>query len=170
MNNLIALINALSAPISQQALTNVLRAMVGVQQEFTFDVTIPSAQVLTLFDTPFEIVEAQGPNTIIVPNFVVGELIFNTTPYATNGDVQIFNGGNRQVFTLPPDDGFLFANGNRIVEAVSALNQLITDNQYVRNSPLTVTVGNGNPTAGNGNPTAGDSDIRLIGTYKVINL
>lgn len=140
-----------------------ISAISGLLDIRKFDVTIPAAQVLTLNTSPITLVNAQGANTIIVPISIVGELIFNTTPYATNGEIDVFNGGNRQIFTLPPDNGFLFANGNRIVNAIPVLNQTITDNQYVKNSPLTIT-------AGDSNPTAGDSDIRLIGLYHVLNL
>jgi hypothetical protein len=162
MNSLIALINALTAPVSLSALKSVLLAMVGQQQEFSFDVTIPAADVLTL-NTPYELVPAQGANKIIVPTSIQGKMIYGTTPYATDGEIDIYCGGTRSVFILPPDDGFLFGTVSRVVNAFVSVTSTSTDTQYVANQPLTIkTVG--------ANPTAGDSDIRIFGTYKVIDI
>jgi hypothetical protein len=162
MNSLIALINALTAPVSLSALKSVLLAMVGNQQEFTFDVTIPAADVLTL-NTPYDLVPAQGANKIIVPTSIQGQIIYGTTPYATDGEIDIYCGGTRSVFILPPDDGFLFSTVSRVVNAFVSVTSTSTDTQYVANQPLTIkTVG--------ANPTAGDSDIRIYGTYKVIDI
>jgi hypothetical protein len=163
MNSLIALINALTAPVSLSALKSVLLAMVGQQQEFTFDVTIPSADVLTLNTTPIDLVPAQGANTIIVPTTILAEMDYNTTPYATEGEVDVFCGGTRHAFTLPPDDGFLFGTVSRIVQAIPVITTSATSTQYVANQPLTLSMQGGNP-------TAGDSDIRIFGTYKVIDI
>jgi hypothetical protein len=163
MNSLIALINALTAPVSLSALKSVLLAMVGQQQEFTFDVTIPSADVLDIFSTPFELVPAQGANTIIVPTSIQGQMIYGTTPYATDGEIDIYCGGTKQVWGFPADDGFLFGTVSRVVNGFAASSNNVTDTQYVANQPLTIkTVGS--------NPTAGDSDIRIFGTYKVIDI
>jgi len=162
MNSLIALINALTAPVSLSALKSVLLAMVGNQQEFTFDVTIPAADVLTL-NTPYDLVPAQGANKIIVPTTILAEMDYNTTPYATEGEVDVFCGGTRQVLTLPPDDGFLFGTVSRIVQAIPVITTSATSTQYVANQPLTLSMQGGNP-------TAGDSDIRIFGYYKVISV
>jgi hypothetical protein len=136
---------------------------IQANQEFTFDVTIPSADVLDIFSTPFELVPAQGANTIIVPTSIQGQMIYGTTPYATDGEIDIYCGGTRSVFILPPDDGFLFGTVSRVVNGFAASSNNVTDTQYVANQPLTIkTVG--------ANPTAGDSDIRIFGTYKVIDI
>jgi hypothetical protein len=162
MNSLIALVNALTAPVSLSALKSVLLAMVGNQQEFTFDVTIPSSDVLTL-NSPYDLVPAQGANTIIVPTIIQTQMIYGTTPYATNGTLQIYCGGNKEVASATAN-GFLFGTVSRIVNVqLPQPSSSATDTQYVANSPLTVTVASGNP-------TAGDSDIRIFGTYKVIDI
>jgi hypothetical protein len=112
-------------------------------QEFTFDVTI-------LY-------------TIIVPTSIQGQMIYGTTPYATDGEIDIYCGGTRQVWGFPADDGFLFGTVSRVVNAFVSVTSTSTDTQYVANQPLTIkTVG--------ANPTAGDSDIRIFGTYKVIDI
>jgi hypothetical protein len=163
MNSIIALINALTAPVSLSALKSVLFAMVGQQQEFTFDVTIPSADVLTLNTTPIDLVPAQGANTIIVPTTILAEMDYNTTPYATNGNLVIKSGGGWFV-AAAEDTQFLFGTVSRIVNIMVIENdKSATTVQYVANQPLTVEVLTDNP-------TAGDSDIRIFGTYKVIDI
>ena len=159
MNSLIALINALTAPVSLSALKSVLLAMVGQQQEFTFDVTIPSADVLDLFDTPIELVPAQGANKIIVPITLQAELIYNTTPYATNGSL-LFKIGSES-FVAITDTSFLFQSTSRFTSINS--NSIVGDTSDLENENLNIEVQTGNP-------TAGDSDIRIYGTYKVIDI
>jgi len=158
MNSLIALINALTAPVSLSALKSVLLAMVGQQQEFTFDVTIPSADVLTLNTTPIELVPAQGANEIIILTGYQIYLEYNTTAYATNGDLQILLG--TLVLDTTPDT-FLFSAVDKFkfetnFDATNDLTEFV-------NQPLSIQVDTGNP-------TAGDSDIRIFGTYKVIDI
>jgi hypothetical protein len=135
---------------------------IQANQEFYFDVTIPAADVLTL-NTPYDLVPAQGANKIIVPTIVLAEMEFNTTPYATEGEVDVFCGGTMHVLTLPPDDGFLFGTVSRIVQAIPVITTSATSTQYVANQPLTLSMQGGNP-------TAGDSDIRIFGYYKVISV
>jgi hypothetical protein len=163
MNSLIALINALTAPVSLSALKSVLLAMVGQQQEFYFEVTVTSAEILDAYDTPIELVPAQGANTIIVPTSITGQMIYGTTPYATDGEIDIYCGGTRQVWGFPADDGFLFGTVSRVVNGFASSSNSVTDTQYVADEPLTLkTVG--------ANPTAGDSDIIIRGFYKVIDI
>ena len=162
MNSLIALINALSAPLSLSALKSVLLAMVGSQQEFYFEKTITSAEVLDLHDTPIDLVDAQGANKIIVPTQIIGELDFNSVAYATNGIVQIFSGGTEEIASVSAN-GFLFGTLSRIVNIGTSNASAVGNTQYVANQPLTISVETGNP-------TAGDSDIVIRGYYKVITV
>jgi hypothetical protein len=135
----------------------------GILEIRSFNVLIPSAQVLDIFSNPVTIVPAQGANTIIVPISGQGQMIYGTTPYATDGEIDFYCGGSRPVMGFPADDGFLFGTVSRVVNAILALTSNPTDTQYVANQPLTLkTVGS--------NPTAGDSDIRVFGTYIVITL
>jgi hypothetical protein len=163
MNSLISLINALTAPVSLSALKAVLLAMVGQQQEFYFEVTVTSAEILDAFDTPIELVPAQGANTIIVPTSITGQMIYGTTPYATDGEIDVYCGGTKHIMGFPADDGFLFGTVSRIVNLGFAFTSGVAETQYVADEPLTLkTVG--------ANPTAGDSDIIIRGFYKVIDI
>lgn len=135
----------------------------GPSGDIYLEITISSAEILDAFDTPIELVPAQGANTIILPISMTGQMIYNTTPYATDGEIDIYCGGNRPVFGFPSDDGFLFGTVSRIVNLRPAFTSNTTDTQYVANQPLTLkTVGS--------NPTAGDSDVTIRGFYKIINI
>jgi hypothetical protein len=134
----------------------------GLVQLRTFDVTIPSADVLTLNSDPIALVPAQGANTIIVPFNIQGQLIFNSAAYTTNLTLQIFNGGTTTAATF--STGFLGSSVTKqAVNANITTALLATDTQYVPNSNLIATVGTADP-------LAGDSDIRLFGTYLVLTL
>jgi hypothetical protein len=108
-------------------------------------------------------VPAQGANNIIVPIQVSAQMIYGTTPYATEGEVDIFSGGSRHCFALPSDDAFLFGTVSRTVNAAPILTTSATQTQYIANSPLTLEMQGGNPTAGN-------STIVLRGLFYVITL
>jgi hypothetical protein len=134
----------------------------GLVQLRTFDVTILSADVLTLNSDPIALVPAQGANTIIVPFNIQGQLIFNSAAYTTNLTLQIFNGGTTTVATF--STGFLGSSVTKqAVNANITTALLATDTQYVPNSNLIATVGTADP-------LAGDSDIRLFGTYLVLTV
>jgi hypothetical protein len=135
----------------------------GLIEIRSFSVTIPSASVLDIFSTPVALVPAQGANTIIVPISIQGQMIYGTTPYATDGEIDIYCGGTRQVWGFPADDGFLFGTVSRVVNGFAASSNSVTDTQYVANQPLTIkTVGS--------NPTAGDSTLVIFGTYLVLTV
>lgn len=143
--------------------STVFESLPKLSNELYFEVTIPSADVLTLGTTAVELVPAQGANKIIVPTKILAEMDYNTTPYATQGEVDIFSGGTKHCYSLPPDNGFLFGTVSRIVQGIVVSNTGATNTQYVANSPLEVFMQGGNP-------TAGDSDIIIRGWYKIVNV
>jgi hypothetical protein len=108
-------------------------------------------------------VPAQGANTIIVPIKINGQLIYNSTPYATNGEFDIYCGGSIPCFAFGDDANFLFGTVSRVVNATERVLAGATDTIYVTNSPLTAQTSDGNPTAGN-------SQVVVSGLYYVITL
>ena len=124
-------------------------------------VTIPSAEVLTLFDTPVEVVPAEEgvAYQALLPSG--GPEVYGTTPYATNTDLVVTTDGA----DVP------HANGTDILESSVARTVVIspafvtgtTNTQIVPNAALTVTVKGGNP-------TDGDSDIVLYIPYLKISV
>jgi len=129
----------------------------------TFDVTIPSSEILTSNSTPINLVPARGANTVIVPIKITGQLIYGTTPYATNGEFDIYCGGSIPCFAFGDDNNFLFGTVSRIVNATERVLAGATDTVYIANSPLTLQTSDGNP-------TGGDSNVRVFGMFYVINL
>ena len=131
----------------------------GILEIKQFSVTIPSAQVLTLNSAPVTLVPAQGAGLKIKPLAIWGQMTYNTTPYDTNGILQIFAGGTADIATANAN-AFLFGTTSREVN-ISGLNaSLVTETQYIGNAPLTVTVDSSDP-------LNGDSDITISGLYIV---
>jgi hypothetical protein len=162
-NNAVTTAKIADSQITEAKLDSALQSKVNGSAIFSFDVTIPSSEVLTLGTTPVTLVAAQGANKIIVPVSIVGQLIYNTTPYATEDEIDIYNGGAKHVWTLPSGNGFLFGTTSKVVNGVPIMTTGATETQYVANQPLTIFMAGGDP-------TAGDSDIRIFGTYRVITL
>ena len=126
----------------------------------TAKLTIASADVLTLNSTPIEIVAAPGAGYAIEVLNAVVSINFNTTPYATNIQLQLVN---------PSASNALFAQNT--LDASVATRRFLTqqspigatDTQILENASLQVSVRTGNP-------TAGDSDITVYVTYRIITL
>lgn len=132
----------------------------GTVEFKSFSVTISSTDVLTLGTTRVELVPPQGLNKVIIPTKIIARMDYNTTPYTTQGEIDIFSGGTNHCYTLPPDDGFLFGTVSRTVQGTEVVNIGTSNTQYVANSPLDVFMQGGNP-------TSGDSDIVISGIYYV---
>lgn len=119
----------------------------------TAQVTIPTAEVLTLFTTPkpFGIVVPSG--FVAVPISAQLKATYNSVPYATNIALEIGYTGVKTLF-----NGSLNFNGNRFQNL-----ELETDGALVAASDIEVRVNSGNPTAGN-------SDITIYLTYTLVEL
>lgn len=119
--------------------------------------TIASADVLTLNTTPLTIVGAVAGYAIEVISASFS-LDFNSTAYATNTylALQTKNAGAAQITSNELD-----GTTSRIMRFLEPVNPAPSQTQLVVNSPLQVTVLNGNP-------TAGDSDITVFVNYRLI--
>lgn len=119
----------------------------------TFDVTIPSAEVLTSYTAPVEIVPAPPAGKFISPERVYACLVDGDTPYGTNmsGIVTL---GSFNVFIeidLAEDQNNVrFTNGN-------------VSPGFISNSNITYLTLNGNPEGGN-------YDIRVWGSYRILDI
>lgn len=131
----------------------------------SFEVTIPSSQVLTLGTIPVTLVPAQGAGLaialIVLPTLTVN---YNSIPYATNGNLEIYTQGATLNQADLVDVEGLFASVTKTIYFVPFVGfGNATDTQIIANAPLMVTVDGGNPTAGN-------STIVIRGLYYVITL
>jgi len=126
----------------------------------TAKLTIASADVLTLNTTPIEIIAAPGVGYAIEVISTSVYIDFNTTPYATNIQLQVFNlGASKPLFAQNILDASVATRRFLTKQAAT----LATDTQILENASLQVSVKTGDP-------TAGDSDITIYVTYRIITL
>jgi len=119
--------------------------------------TIASADVLTLNSTPLTIVGAVAGYAIEVVSASV-KVDFNTTPYATNTDINVVCSGALQ---SQLKDNVLAASVSTVRKLLSPSGLSATDTQLISNASLLVSVGTGDP-------MAGDSDITVYVNYRLI--
>jgi hypothetical protein len=117
--------------------------------------TIASADVLTLNTTPLTIVGAVAGYAIEVISAIL-KVDFNTTPYATYTNLQLYLNGSTEVQATNAIDQTADAF-SKFEPEVGATGSI----QFVENADLLVNVGSGNP-------TAGDSDITVFVNYRLI--
>jgi hypothetical protein len=120
------------------------------------ELTIASADVLTLNSTPLIIVSAVSGYAIEVVS-ASRKLDFNTTAYATNTDLQLITSGATSVQAQARINSSV-SNTMCIDKSTPAL---ATSTQILANADLLVKVETGNP-------TAGDSDITIYVHYRLI--
>jgi hypothetical protein len=136
-----------------QELVGAAQRLNGCQCVLTKTITIPTAEVLTLFTTQVNFGLTVPAGYYAKPLGVDLWATFNSVPYATNTTLLIFAvGGNVDIL-----------NGDVLAFAGNSSTQLTfttaaTDTQYVDGADLYVK-------AMTGDPTAGDSDITLVLTY-----
>lgn len=121
-------------------------------------VTLSSADILSLHTTPVTIVAAQGPNTVIVPLRVIEYMDYNTTTYATDGTLQLLVGAQ----VVSSNAAYLF-NASDVLANLTISNYSSSGSISAINGALTVTTQTTNP-------TAGDSPVKIRVLYSVINL
>lgn len=123
----------------------------GGCDEYCGELLIPSAQVLTSFASPVQILPAPGAGYAWEVVSASGKLAFGTTPYATNTNLLLIidTGTTGQIRST----GFL--------AAASTTFKLLGPNEgdLIENKALMFMTQTGNP-------TAGDSDITIY--YKVL--
>lgn len=120
------------------------------------ELTIASADVLTLNSTPLTIVSAVPGYAIEVVS-ASRKLDFNTTAYATNIDLQLITSGA----TFVQAQARINSSVSNILCIDKSTPAPATSTQLLANADLLVQVGTGNP-------TAGDSDITVYVNYRLI--
>ena len=123
----------------------------------TAELTIASADVLTLNSTPLTIVSAVPGYAIEVVS-ASRKVDFNTTPYATNIDLQLITSG---ASTSVQAQARINSSVSNIICMDKSTPALATSTQLLANADLLVKVDSGNP-------TAGDSDITVYVHYRLI--
>lgn len=145
-----------------------LTASISTTQILSAEVTILSADVLTLNSNPVQIIPTPGAGKAIEIISASRKLDFNTTPYATNtrltlettsGNVEIMTWGTGGLNTNLSVSPYFF----NILSAVTTTATSATSQQLFVNEGVFVSVQTGNP-------TSGDSDIKVYVTYRIITL
>jgi hypothetical protein len=129
----------------------------------TVKLEIPTAEVLTLNSVPkaFGLTVPAGYYAKVLD--VDASMIYNTTQYATNGNIGVrYVGANGSVYGFD-DNGFLFGALSRTVSGTKVMIDGLTDTQIIEATDIEVYVETGDP-------TAGDSDITIYLTYIVVEL
>ena len=124
---------------------------------YSVELSIPTADVLTLNATPIEIVPAQGVGKGIEVISAILDMEFNSVAYATNTDLQLIldTVSDAQATTTIKNSN---STGRKfVIEPTPASTTAV---QITDNVALLVKVAGGNPTAGN-------SDITIILTYRI---
>jgi hypothetical protein len=121
------------------------------------ELTIASADVLTLNSTPLIIVSAVSGYSIEVISASV-KIDFGTTAYATNTFIQLITNG---ATTAQYGTGILNATVATTKKLPEISTTTATTTQLIANADLQVSVKTGNP-------TAGDSDITIFVNYRLI--
>jgi hypothetical protein len=116
----------------------------------------------TIDSTPISFGLTVASGTAIQIISATGSMTYNSTPYATNGNMVIRCVGANSGQVGFDDNGFLFGTVSRTVPAAYVLT-VATDTQLLENADLQVTVRTGDP-------TAGDSDITVTVLYRIISV
>ena len=123
----------------------------------TAELTIASADVLTLNSTPLTIVSAVSGYSIEVTSASV-KIDFSTTAYATNTFIQLITNG---ATTAQYGAGIINATVATTKKLPEISTTTATTTQLIANADLQVSVKTGDP-------TAGDSDITIFVNYRLI--
>lgn len=115
-------------------------------------VTIPTASVLTLFTTPFEIIPAPAAGQVILPLRAVLFLVDGSVDYATNTSLLLATTTGTSVCTFDIQDVLTTPQVNG-----TGLSPVVKAGEALRASIET------------GNPTTGDYDIELLVFYQLID-
>ena len=123
----------------------------------TAELTIASADVLTLNSTPLTIVSAVSGYSIEVTSASV-KIDFSTTAYATNTFIQLITNG---ATTAQYGAGIINATVATTKKLPEISTTTATTTQLIANADLQVSVKTGDP-------TAGDSDVTIFVNYRLI--
>jgi hypothetical protein len=127
--------------------------------DFTVQVNVPTASVLTLKDTPVVLVAAPGTGQLLVIEEIIAKLVFNSVAY-TGANALEFRYTNGAGAKVSADIAAAFIN-TASGTGLAMVGGIDSSLAFVLNAAVVVAV----PVA---NPAAGDSDILFTVTYHVV--
>ena len=123
--------------------------------------TITSSQILDIFTTPIDIVQAPGVGKLIIASFITIVPTYNSTPYSNTGGTWklTFGTNNVSIATITSHLGLSFSKP--IIHSLY-YNNTDTSGTFI-DQPLKLTTSINNP-------IGGDSDVNVYVTYEEITL
>lgn len=136
----------------------------GVGNIYYAELSIPTAQVLTLNTTPLEIVAAPGTGYAIEVISASVKGTFNSVAYATNTGLQLFlDTADIAQLQLTGANTFLNFTVTKHSKFVDVTTHGAAITQIIENKSLKIKVATGDPTSGN-------SGIKVYVFYRIITL
>lgn len=112
--------------------------------------TLTSAQILAMFTTPVQILAAPGAGSLIIPDFLVAELKFNTIAYAAGGAISLtFGASGPAVHTTAMPAALVTAAQSELFQSPAAVTTQQTAASMV-NQGIFISAATQNFTTGNG--------------------
>ena len=121
------------------------------------EVTIPTAEVLTLNGTPVVVVPAPGVGRANIILDVIASVAFASAAYATNTSLTVGYGGTG-ILTIT---GILAATSSKVAMAAGTVAAVAT--ATAQNAAIVASVATGNP-------ATGDSPVTITVLYTTVNL
>jgi hypothetical protein len=149
------------ASVTEAKLDALVVAKLNVQGRNRVTLSIPTAEVLTLFSVPVLAVPAPGIGFAVLVEQVTAQIAYAGVIYATNVNLQVkFTGAGEAV---AESSSFLVKTANAIVNIPLMYTVGAAVNQILENTDLYVNVETGDP-------TAGTSDIWIYIDYSIISV
>jgi len=129
-----------------------------VQTSWVAQVTIPTAEVLTLFATPVELVAAPWTGKYILVDRITGSVDYVAAAYATNTTLEFSYGTATTACTAD-----IAALLDKTADAVQTVWGIEAELAAAINDNIEVNVATGNP-------TAWDSDVKIAVQYRILSI
>lgn len=152
--------SATKAP-SQQSVKAYVSAQIGGTALLSASVTVSSAQILTLFTSPVQIIAAPGAGNYI--DIISASIFYDyaTTAYGGGTTVYLqFNNGTEQQAT---DGSALLAQTADMIALLDGQNSIAVQWSVIENAPIQIK-------ASPSNPTTGDSTLKVRILYRIVTI
>lgn len=145
---------------SEADLIAALQTLTGIK---TKRITIPSADILTCFTTPVELIAAPGPAKMVVIICSTVVLNFNSVAYSVSAP-SILWGDDIYVDPIWKDCTTILAQTDYKIQLTNSgeVQMAVWPSQAFQNQPVSFTDLE--------NPTLGDSDLVIELVYRIVNL
>lgn len=124
--------------------------------------SITASQILSIFDTPIQIIPAPGIGKMVVPQEIIIVIKFNTTTYSNPGGSWRIMIGNTPIQLTTMTSYIAAATFDRETIQTLFYSALTTNGTFI-NAPLLLTTTSSNP-------IGGDSGIDVYVTYNEVTL